>query len=380
MALPTLRRKRARRRKKRVTLGAAPGHLRIDPAAIKSTVQTISYGPDSVTESEVADLGTLPDMRGKLPVLWVNVDGIADAATLQRIGELFGIHRLALEDVANVPQRPKVETYGGLLFVVLQMATVQSSPHNEQVSLFLGPDFVITFQERRGDCLNPVRERIRQGGGRIRGVGADYLAYSIIDAIIDQYFPVLDALVDRIESLEDEVTSGRHGNVNTRLYELRQEARALRRYIWPLRDAMASLTRDEHPSINAETRVYLRDCQDHAAQLIEIVESSRDTANGLMDLHLSISGQRMNEVMKVLTIIATIFMPLSFIAGLYGMNFDTETSPWNMPELHWAFGYPLTLGLMGAVAVIMVFFFWRKGWFRGGEDESSGDESGSDRP
>jgi magnesium transporter len=373
-----LRRKAHTRRKKTSKPGTPPGHLTHDPTAPRSRVEAISYGPDDFVELEVTDLAELRELRGKRPLLWVNVNGLGDVATLSALGELFGLHPLALEDVVHVPQRPKVEAFAEVLFVVLQMTTVASAPAAEQVSLFIGDDFVVTFQEHDGDCLDPVRERIRRGGGRIRDSGADYLGYALVDAIVDQYFPVLDAFVDRMEALEDRVVAARSTDVHTALYELRQEGRALRRVIWPLRDALGTLAREHHPRINEETRLYFRDCHDHAFQLIEIVESARETANGLMDLHLSISSQRMNEVMKVLTIIATIFIPLSWVAGVYGMNFDREASPWNMPELHSALGYPMVLGFMALVAGGMLYYFRRKGWLGGDGPEPR--ESGPDQP
>lgn len=377
MASSKHRRKARTRRKKAGKPGTPPGALTHDPSAPRARVEVISYGPDEVAELEVVDLAALRALRGARPVLWVNVNGIGDVETLTTLGELFGLHPLALEDVVHVPQRPKVESYEDVLFVVLQMTTALTAPSAEQVSIFIGDGFVVTFQERIGDCLGAVRERIRRGGGRIRRAGADYLGYALVDAIVDQYFPVLDGFVDRMEVLEDEVVAARTPHVHHALYELRQEGRALRRAIWPLRDALGILAREPHPRIHPDTRIYFRDCHDHAFQLIELVESTRDTANGLMELHLSISSQRMNEVMKVLTIIATIFIPLSFVAGVYGMNFDTEVSGWNMPELHWAFGYPLALGLMALVAGGMLVYFRRKGWLGGG---GSTRESGQDRP
>lgn len=378
MASHKLRRKAHTRRKKTSKPGTAPGHLTHDPAAPRSRVDAISYGPGEVVELEITDVMELRELRGKRPVLWVNVSGLGDVGTLATLGELFGLHPLALEDVVHVPQRPKVETYADVLFIVLQMTTLESAPSAEQVSLFIGDDFVVTFQEHAGDCLDAVRERIRRGGGRIRGSGADYLGYALVDAIVDQYFPVLDAFVDRMESLEDQVVAARTTDVHTALYELRQEGRALRRVIWPLRDALGTLAREHHPRVNEETRLYFRDCHDHAFQLIEIVESSRDTANGLMDLHISIASQRMNEVMKVLTIIATIFIPLSWVAGVYGMNFDPDSSPWNMPELNWWLGYPMALGMMAVLAGGMLFYFRRKGWL-GGRGPAPR-ESGPDQP
>ena len=295
---------------------------------------------------------------------WVNVDGLGDLETLTRIQEIFGLHRLALEDVVNVHQRPKAELYEDHLFVVARMPRPGAGLETEQFSLFLGKGYVLTFQEAPGDCLEAVRERIRNERPRIRAGGPDYLAYAIIDAVIDSYFPLLEGIGDQLEALEEEVLARPHSSQVPILHGIKRDLMNLRRIVWPLREVLAGFVREESPLITEATKIYLRDCYDHTIQIMDLLESYRDVATGLMDLYLSSISNRMNEVMKVLTIIATIFIPLGFIAGLYGMNFNPEISRWNMPELNWALGYPFALGVMGTIALVMLVFFGKKGWLR----------------
>lgn len=356
---------RHRKRTRRPPPGASPGTLTGDPEAPTARVRVIAYGPQEITEFVCDDLQAIQAIRGKWPVLWVNVDGIDDAGTIGRIGEMFGLHRLAVEDVVNVPQRAKVEAYGDVLFMIIRMATFQPHLDTEQVSLFLGPDFVLTFQERSGDPLDPVRERIRTSHGRIRGRGPDYLAYAVLDAIIDHYFPVLDEYGDQMDALEVEILAGANRETMNRLHGVKRELMTLRRAVWPARDALNALVREPSARISEETRVYLRDVYDHVVQVMDHVETYRDLGSSLTDLYLSSVSNRMNEIMKVLTMFAAVFIPLSFIAGVYGMNFDPGESPLNMPELQWYFGYPFALGLMALVGVGLLVFFWRKGWIGG---------------
>jgi magnesium transporter len=241
------------------------------------------------------------------------------------------------------------------------MFSVSGHLESEQVSLFLGPDFVVTFQERPGDCLEPVRERIRKKVARIRDAGPGYLTYSILDAVIDHFFPLLEAYGERLETLEDRIILRPDRSVVAEIHDMKRELLYVRRAIWPQREALNTLVRDDIPHISAETRLYLRDCYDHCVRLIDLVETYREVCSDLMDLYLSSISNRMNEIMKVLTIISTLFIPLTFVVGVYGMNFDTA-SPWNMPELKWYFGYPLCLALMAAITVGQIFFFRRKGW------------------
>jgi len=353
-----------RRFRRRTRPGAAPGAVVTDPEASPPRLKIFAYGPEELEEFELAGPEEIAPLREKYPVLWLDVAGLGDAGTIRRVGELFGFHPLALEDVVNTHQRPKFEDYVDYCFMVLRMLSPGENIETEQLGLFWGERFVVSFQERPGDCLDPVRHRIRNARGHIRALGADYLAYALIDVVIDAYFPRLEKTGALLDELEDEITSSPQPDAMGRILELKRILLMLRRAIWPLRDEIAKLSREPHPLVSDQTRIFLRDCYDHTVQIIDLIESSREICADLRDYYLSVVNNRMSEVMKVLTIIATIFIPLGFIAGVYGMNFDPNVSPWNMPLLRWPFGYPLIMGLMGALAGGMMVFFWRRGWLR----------------
>lgn len=366
---PTNHKKAKAKRKHRLlhfrrttTPGAMPGTVSVQADSPKPVITVTRYDAQSIETKPIGHASELRAVREHAGTLWINIDGLGDAETIQTIGEIFGLHRLALEDVVNTHQRPKVEAYADHYFIVLRMTSQPGATDLEQISLFFGKDYVITFQERQGDCFDPVRARLQSGRGRIRGAGADYLAYALTDAVVDAYFPHLEHFGDKLEDLEADVIQGNMSNMLVRrIHDIKRELLGMRRAVWPLREALGSLIREESPLIQAETRVYLRDCYDHAVQLMDMTETYRELASGLMDLHLSSVGQRTNEVMKVLTIFAAIFIPLTFIAGLYGMNFES------MPELHWKYGYPVALGVMAVMAAGLLYYFKRKGWL-GGDD------------
>jgi magnesium transporter len=338
----------------------------VDPGAPRPVLTAIALGPGGYVERVLASPRQVQELLGKWPVTWLNVDGLGDARVIEELGEIFGIHRLALEDVLDPSQRPKVEPYGDHAYLVARMCEWKERLETDQLSLFIGKDWVLTFQQVAGDCFDGVRERIRRGGGRIRQAGADYLGYAILDATVDAYFPALEACGEKIESLEDGALAGRDTRVVQDLQHVRHDLLQLRRATWPLRDALGSLVREDSPLFSAETKPYLRDCHDHVVQTIDLVETYRELAAGLMEVYLSAASNRMSEVMKVLTIIATIFIPLSFIASVYGMNFDTQRSRWNMPELEWRLGYPFALALMAVTALGLLYYFSRKGWLLSG--------------
>jgi magnesium transporter len=337
----------------------------------------IAYGPDGIEERELHAKEEIEGLRGTRPVLWINVTGLGDAALIARLGEVFGLHSLSLEDVINAHQRPKAEDYTDHMFIAARMIHMQGGIETEQIAMFVGHDFLITFQERPGDCFDAIRNRLRQGKGRLRHAGPDYLCYSLIDAITDDYFPALEHYGEALEALEDQVVTEPEPVHIQRLHEHKRELLLLRRAIWPHREMVNSLIRDAHPVFTDTTRLYLRDCYDHAIQLMDILETYREVASGLVDVYISSVSAKLNEIMKMLTIIATIFIPLSFIASLYGMNFDPEVSPWNMPELNFYFGYPLALLMMAAVAGILLWYFWRKGWLSD-DDRPDGPGGGHD--
>ena len=342
--------------------GAAPGTLIASSEAEAPVIDVISFDSGRFVEYKNAAIDTIKAMRAQGDNTWVNLTGLGDTDLIVQIAEIFGLHVLALEDVLNVHQRPKLEEFEDHLFIVVRMIAAPESTETEQVSIFLGKDFVISIQERAGDCFDPVRARIRKPKGRIRNSGADYLAYALIDATIDGYFPILESLGEKLEDLEDAIVANPQPTLVGALHDMKRLFLSLRRAIWPHRDLLSTLAREEHPLLDRETRLYLRDCYDHTIQLMDIVETYREIASGLMDVHISSVSARLNEIMKVLTIIATVFMPLGFIASLYGMNFDRGVSGWNMPELGWRLGYPFALTLMGGCAAGLLIYFWRNGW------------------
>lgn len=345
------------------TLRTAPGTIKPDPSCPRPAMHVIHYGPDHAEERDLTRPEEVRPCLEKPGVTWLNVDGLGDAATIRSLGEIFGLHPLALEDVVNTNQRPKIEEYEDHLFVVAHMMSAEDEQPYEQLSLFLGKNFVVTFQERPGgDTFEPVRRRIRKGHGRVRSAGADYLAYSLLDSIVDGYFPILEQLSNRIDDAESRAAGATGSQVFEDIHSIRNELLMVRRAVWPLRDALSAIVREPHAIVRPETRVFLRDCYDHTVQIIDLAEVYRELCSDLRDYLLTIISQRTNDIMRVLTIIATIFIPLGFIAGLYGMNFDTRESPWNMPELKWSYGYPFALALMAAVAVGLLYFFKRKGW------------------
>lgn len=350
------------RRKRRPPPGSPPGTLAPDPSAHRPVIRVFAYGPDEIEEREIAELDELKGLLKAWPVTWLNVDGLGDLDVIRQLGEIFGLHGLALEDVVNLHQRPKAEGYDDHIFIVTKMAAMDAPYGREQVSMFLGQTYLLTFQERPGDSFDLVRERLRKGRGRIRQANADYLAYALLDAVIDGYFPILERYGDLVEDLEDAVLRSPEPDLVPRLHALRRDLSNLRRDIWPQRDMINALIRDTSPVMVEPTHVYLRDCYDHTVQLLDLTETYREVTAGLFELYLSNVSTKMNEVMKFLTVVATIFIPLGFIAGLYGMNFDPGASPWNMPELRWPWGYPFALGLMAAVGLGLVFFFRYRGW------------------
>lgn len=351
---------------RRAKPGSPPGTLIVHSGAKETRVRILAYGPEGIREDRPAPDADITAHSGQLPVTWIQISGLADVRLIEKIGAQFGIHSLAQEDIVNVHQRPKAETFKDKVFVVCRAITVNGSEDTEQVSLILGDGYVISFHESHTDCLDPLRERIRDGKGRIRQLSADYLAYSIIDTLIDAYFPVLEAAGETLDDLEDLVIARPEPWQVEDIHDLKRRLIHLRRCIWPMRDMANALIRDENPLITKDTRIYLRDCYDHLVQLMDIVETDRETVSSLLEVYLSSLSARMNEIMKVLTIIATIFIPLGFFAGLWGMNFDRAASPFNMPELGWRYGYPAALAIMAAIALGLVYYFKRKGWMGGG--------------
>ncbi len=354
--------RRSLNQRRRSKPGTPPGTVQPDTNAVPTQIRVMAFSASALHETALQSVDQLRPLLQHWPVIWIDVTGLGNAETVNQLGQLFSLHPLALEDVVNVHQRAKLEQYKDHLFIVARMCNPEDQSATEQISLFLKDGVLLTFQERPGDCWNPVRDRIRQARGRLRSSAADYLAYALIDSIIDSYFPVVDQLSDQLDNLDEEVTARVHISQMQRVHALRGQLLALRRSIRPHREMINELTRAEVNIITDETRVFFRDCYDHVIQVIDMVDTYRELTADVRDFYMSSVSNRMNEIMKVLTIIATIFMPLSFIAGVYGMNFDGSVSPWNMPELHWAFGYPMALGSMVVTAIGFLWFFKRKGW------------------
>ena len=343
--------------------GLSPGTL--TPVEGKSShpvkLTRIYYNPADLEESSLESpeqLSALSDPE--TGVSWLNLDGIHNIDWIREMGERYEIHPLAQEDIVNSAQRAKFDEFDNSLYMVLRMLSYNDSKdcvEDEQISLLLKPGLLLSFQEHPGDVFAGVRLRINEGRKRLRSGGSDYLAYALIDAIVDHYFVVLEKLGERIELLEEEVTNRPSPATLEKIHNCKRELLFLRKSVWPLREVISSVQREESPLFVPETLLFMRDVYDHTIQVIDTVETYRDIVSGLVDLYLSSVSHRMNEVMKVLTIIATIFIPLTFIAGIYGMNFA------RMPELQWDLGYPVVLGVMLIVALIMILFFKRRHWF-----------------
>lgn len=344
--------------------GAAAGTIRPAADAPQPALDLFTYDEHHLTRRKEVSVEQVADARGSARVVWVNINGLGDADVIRAIGSIFSLHDLALEDVVNVHQRAKVEEFEQYLFVVARMVSKNHDRlETEQLSMFIGQNFLVTFQERAGDCFNGLRNRLRSDA-RLRTRGPDFLAYALLDAVVDAYFAPLEAFGDALEQIEEELEVSSSAQLVGRLHQIRSDLLLLRRSIWPQREAISNLLRDNNEFVSGDTRLFLRDVYDHTVQLVDVNETYREICADLRELHYSQISQRTNEVVKVLTIISTIFMPLSFIASLYGMNFDTSASPYNMPELRNPYGYPLVLTCMGLSAALLLFYFYRRGWLK----------------
>jgi magnesium transporter len=358
--------RKSRRKRKKVgppVVHAPPGTLTTHPDAHDPVMHVIGYGPTAMEEAEGGDLAKIRALRARCPVVWVHVVGLGDADVIEAIGAEFGLHALALEDVVHTHQRPKVQRFGEVTQVVVRIVEDVGSPETEQLSIFVGKGFVVSFEERREEIFGVVRQRIRDRAQRLCDAGADFLAYTLLDVAVDAFFPVLETISEELENIEDEIPECTPHSMTPRLRKVKHQLLGLRRALWPMREVLGALASDESPVIADETRMYLRDCQDHCAQLLDILTTSRELATDLVDLELSVASQRLNEVMKVLTVMSSLFIPLTFICSIYGMNFNTKASPLNMPELEWYWGYPFVIVWMLATAGGLLLWFRRKGWW-----------------
>jgi magnesium transporter len=345
--------------------GSPPGTLVIDEDSTTPNIFLIDFNADNAVGVQLATPEECTPYLDSHSVSWVDVQGLGSEEILQRLGKVFSLHPLVLEDVVNVPQRPKVEEYTDQQVIIAQMVSLKPDAKgfvSEQVSFILGKNYLLTVQEEpEFDTFEPVRQRIHHNRGSIRQQGADYLVYALLDTVIDGFFPVLENYGERLEELEQEVIDQPNQKTLDKIHKIKRELLLLRRAIWPQRDAINSLIRDGSELISPQINIYLRDCYDHAVQIIDMVETYRELASNLMDVYLSSVSNRMNEVMKVLTVISTIFIPLTFVVGIYGMNFDTDL-PGNMPELKIPYGYAYCWIIMIAIATSLLIYFWRRGW------------------
>lgn len=345
--------------------GTPPGTLISEGGKEQVAIHLLDYTANEFTELQLDSPADCRPYLERDTITWVHVQGIVRAETVRELGGMFGLHPLALEDVVNTGQRPKADSYDEQLFVVMNLPTVNDDETltTEQVSLFLGEDFLISFHRGESLPFEPVMQRLRKHSGRIRERKADYLLYTLLDVIIDRGFPVMEYYSEIIEDLEEELLESPQKGTLERIHQLKRDLLILRRMLWPQREVLNTLLRDEQTHLQESTRPYLRDCYDHTIHIIDLIEVFREMTASMMDLYLSSLSHRMNEVMKVLTVIATIFIPLTFIAGVYGMNFNHPTSPWAMPELLWYYGYPLLWVVMLLIAAGMIAYFKRRGWF-----------------
>jgi len=348
------------KRKHRPTVGAEPGTLVLPEGSPAPIITLYTYTADSYTSRDIETPGEISRWLEGEETVWVDVQGLGDEATLWGLSEVFGIHPLAIEDIVHVPQRPKTQTYDNnqLLFTRMLSGGTDGQVGIEQVSFVIGKNYVVTFQERPEDVFGPVRRRLASNKKGIREKGADHLAYSLLDTIVDAYFPVIEALGDCIADLEDEVFAGSDNGTLQALSEIRSTLLTVRRSIWPLRNTVNLLVRDDIDCFGPDVQVFLRDVYDHCVNASEMVETYREVGASLMNSYLSVVSNQMNEIMKVLTVMSTIFIPLTFLSGLYGMNFT-----W-MPERDWKWSYPILLGIMLLISAGLLLFFKRRGWFR----------------
>lgn len=339
-------------------IGARPGTLTVPADSPPPRIRVIQYSPSEVEMFDVEDISTLPAMIKTDWVTWVDIQGFGDEQPLREVGDVFGLHPIALENAVNSPQRPKAEAYGDLLLAIARSPLMDDNGQltTPQVGFVMGEGFLITFQERYLSFFDTVRERIERGGGNLRDEGMDYLLYALIDAMVDRYYPEALRLADAIGDLESWVIDNPHPEVLARIHAIRRQLLVLRRVGYPMREALGAMLKPQAPFFSDSVKVFVRDTFDHATHVVESIDSSREMASDLADSYLSIVGHRANEVMKVLTLMASIFIPLTFVAGIYGMNFEY------IPELGFRYGYFVVWGVMLALAVGMVIYFKRRGW------------------
>lgn len=350
------------------TRGAPPGDIQVAPGGVKPRASVMEFNLQDLKESSYDDLAEVPIPAGDTSTTWIDIQGIGDGTEIRDLALRFGLHPLAVSDIVHMGQRPKVDRYDSGILIVLRMVLVDERGVDgliwEQVSLFLGRGWVLTVQETHEDVFDPLRLRIRSGRQQIRGNGPDYLAATLIDAIVDGYFPVLEAYSDELGVFEESILTEQEAQPLAKLYTTKRELASLRRAAWPLRDSLQRLLREANSPLSDASQLHLRDTLDHVMQVVDVTESFRELATSLVDVHLSMVGQRTNEVMRVLTVVSAIFIPLTFLAGIYGMNFNTEL-PGNLPELQWRYGYVFFWLVCLIIGLGQIWLFRRLGWLGG---------------
>lgn len=357
--------KKRRRVVPRGAPGTKPGTLKAAPGANPTVIDLMAYSEKEIIHKENITINEIKEFLHPHYVTWISVAGLADIDKIKELGHLFNIHPLALEDVINVHQRPKIDHYENAEFVVARLDQISENVKDEQVSFFLGQHYLISFLESPNDCFAKTLTRIENPQSTLRHSGADYLLYELLDTIIDFYFPVLQTYGDAIDQLEDETIKRPSPKILSNIHKIKHNLVEFKRDVWSLRNALANLYRGENDLINAKTQVYFRDSYDHTVQIIDIIEGTLDRSSSLVDIYLSSTANRLNEVMKFLTVLSTIFMPIGFLASIWGMNFNTSASRWNMPELNMKYGYPCALLLMLVVSLCLIYYFKRRGWVGG---------------
>ncbi len=348
-------------RKRSNKTGLPPGSLVYvgDKVSKKTRIRIIDYDADSCETREIYDFQDIGKYKDTKTVSWINFDGIHNPDLMEKVGKEFNIHPLVMEDILNTDQRSKIDDYDDYIFLVTRMfynITGIDEIKSEQISIIIGQNYILSFQETEGDLFDVLRDRLKQNKGKMRKLGPDYLGYCLLDMIVDNYFSIIEKLGEDLEELEDELVDDPGKSTLQRVYSIKQRMTSLRKSVWPLRDAISRFNKLESTLVSDTTRLYLRDVYDHTVQVIDAIETYRDTSASMIDIYLSSISFKMNEIMKVLTIISTIFIPLTFIVGLYGMNFS------NIPELRWKYGYFVVLGIMVIIAIFMLFYFKRKKW------------------
>ena len=365
-----------RKRHRHAPPGTAPGSLNVPEGSLKPKVKILSYDQDSFEEKEVNGVHAIKSQVENYPNKnhWIDIRGFGDKPFFEQLADIFGIHRLQMEDVFNVYQRAKAEDYQGHLFLVSRCLKEENGfITNDQLSLFLGKNFVITIQDKYEDMLEPVRERIRQGKGYVRSYGCDYLLYALMDVVLDNFFPVIESISDKLDALQDALIDNPKRDKLNQILMTKRDLIMLRRSIWSERDKVNDILRSNFPLISESVKIFFRDSYDHCVHVIDLVESYKEVTASLMDVYMSSVSNKMNQVMKVLTIISTIFIPLTFIVGIYGMNFSYtdpitgEILPLNMPELYSPYGYVTVVAIMVVVVIGLLYFFVKKGWLTKGD-------------